>query len=106
MAGSRTRYSVDKILGHFAGEFDIPDNGATSEIEGFEEDDIETAEAYLMPDLGESFEESEDEERSQITEEQNMNSANPTLGRSRNSYMRSEERRVGKECRSRWSPDH
>ena len=21
-------------------------------------------------------------------------------------YLRSEERRVGKECRSRWSPDH
>ena len=25
---------------------------------------------------------------------------------SRNSYLRSEERRVGKECRSRWSPYH
>ena len=23
-----------------------------------------------------------------------------------NIYVRSEERRVGKECRSRWSPDH
>ena len=23
-----------------------------------------------------------------------------------NDYARSEERRVGKECRSRWSPDH
>ena len=24
----------------------------------------------------------------------------------RRTYLRSEERRVGKECRSRWSPDH
>src|SRR5205085_5478988 len=32
----------------------------------------------------------------------------PTLlaSRGRNCSQRSEERRVGKECRSRWSPDH
>ena len=28
------------------------------------------------------------------------------MGRSENSRNRSEERRVGKECRSRWSPYH
>ena len=29
-----------------------------------------------------------------------------TTGQARNSGVRSEERRVGKECRSRWSPYH
>src|SRR5258708_26021707 len=29
-----------------------------------------------------------------------------TLGAAANLYFRSEERRVGKECRSRWSPYH
>ena len=28
------------------------------------------------------------------------------LGDTRGEHIRSEERRVGKECRSRWSPDH
>ena len=32
--------------------------------------------------------------------------ANSSTGRSRNHWPRSEERRVGKECRSRWSPYH
>src|SRR2546429_1706901 len=30
----------------------------------------------------------------------------PTYGNSRDNWYRSEERRVGKECRSRWSPYH
>src|SRR2546427_4686897 len=39
--------------------------------------------------------------------EPNTSTATPPLPRSsRASYMRSEERRVGKECRSRWSPYH
>jgi len=29
-----------------------------------------------------------------------------SIGQSSNSFHRSEERRVGKECRSRWSPYH
>src|SRR3712207_8174705 len=33
-------------------------------------------------------------------------SARPTRGRSASTLQRSEERRVGKECRSRWSPYH
>src|SRR5256885_3909116 len=45
----------------------------------------------------------------------NADSADPTVGSTRNAVltistytvnMRSEERRVGKECRSRWSPYH
>ena len=28
------------------------------------------------------------------------------LGNALNAWLRSEERRVGKECRSRWAPDH
>src|SRR5690349_22815516 len=31
---------------------------------------------------------------------------NPTSSGSANNFTRSEERRVGKECRSRWSPYH
>src|SRR5690348_12841954 len=30
----------------------------------------------------------------------------PAVGRTRDMAVRSEERRVGKECRSRWWPDH
>ena len=32
--------------------------------------------------------------------------AGTELGKRADDYMRSEERRVGKECRSRWSPYH
>ena len=32
--------------------------------------------------------------------------ANPEVGHVNYQYVRSEERRVGKECRSRWSPYH
>ena len=36
----------------------------------------------------------------------NMFSKNTLISESKNSLTRSEERRVGKECRSRWSPYH
>ena len=35
----------------------------------------------------------------------NQNNTSPDIFAS-NKYLRSEERRVGKECRSRWSPYH
>ena len=36
----------------------------------------------------------------------NLQSITPMMRKSQDSAMRSEERRVGKECRSRWSPYH
>src|SRR2546428_14165093 len=36
----------------------------------------------------------------------NPDSADPTVGSTRNAVLRSEERRVGKESRSRWAPYH
>ena len=43
--------------------------------------------------------------RSQIKRERNENQKD-TRPSAKLSYARSEERRVGKECRSRWSPYH
>ena len=47
----------------------------------------------------------EDSQRD-IVEEIDMNDATPTHQNVTNTHTRSEERRVGKECRSRWSPYH
>ena len=40
------------------------------------------------------------------TAEELETASNAVYERTRASYTRSEERRVGKECRSRWSPYH
>src|SRR5690349_2164730 len=42
----------------------------------------------------------------QFTNEVISSIATARMGEFRHKYRRSEERRVGKECRSRWSPDH
>jgi len=49
---------------------------------------------YRQPDLLAMRDVAQEDERENRAKEWDLN------------YIRSEERRVGKECRSRWSPDH
>ena len=73
MAGCRRSYSVADVVAQFEGHFDIPDERATSDIEGFESEDSETKEIDLMPDTNKfsgcfSEEDYDDDDDSQITE--------------------------------------
>ena len=84
MAGCRRSYSVADVVAQFEGHFDIPDEGATSDIEGFESEDSETEEIDLMPDSNEFYGDisEEDNDDSQITDVQNTHLSN--FGRPRN----------------------
>lgn len=48
-SGSRT-YTVDQILDYLDDNFDIPDDGLNSDIEGFEDDESDAEQGDLFPD--------------------------------------------------------
>ena len=56
MAGTNRRYTVEEILNYLDDNFDIPDDGVNSDIEGLDEEDFDE-ENYLLPEVADFLEE-------------------------------------------------
>lgn len=58
MASTNRRYTVQEILDYLDDEFDIPDQGVNSDLEGYDDDEDNDDNLHFEPD---TFEDDEDE---------------------------------------------
>ena len=61
MASRSRTYTVDKILEYLDDNFDIPDDGLNSDIEGFEDEESDDDQANFFPDHDMEIDDNEEE---------------------------------------------
>lgn len=61
MASRSRAYTVDEILEYLDDNFDIPDDGLNSDIEGFEDEESDDDQANFFPDHDMEIDDNEEE---------------------------------------------